>query len=75
MRRKKEHAERLNPGSDPLVQIPAQDAEIGGTYLSRTGLRVIVKERTDEWVIVHSLTTGHDVEIASSYPLTQDGQE
>ena len=57
------------------VQIPAQDAEIGRAYLSRTGLRVIVKERTDEWVVVHSLATGHDVEISPSYPLTQDGRE
>ncbi len=73
MQRQRREIERQDPDLADLTQIPAQDAEIGGTYLSRTGLRVIVKGRRDELVVLHSLATGHDVEVPPSYPLIQDG--
>ena len=75
MRRKWKKLERVNLDMDSLDRISAQNAEIGGVYLSPTGLRVIVKEKKDKRVVIHSLATGHDVEVPPTYPLTEDTQE
>lgn len=75
MQRKSGKAAQASPDAEDLLRIPARDAEIGRTYCSRTGLRIVVKGRRGEWVVVHSLTTSHDVEIPPSYMLSEDSSE
>ena len=51
-------------------EIPAKMAHVGGTYRTRTGIRVIVRRKAAKNVVLWSAATGHLVPVSPEYPLT-----